>query len=283
LVILPDSIHLTQNVQHVLDLKSNEKLDFDLACDLNIIDLNQRKYLDTRTNKHMSLFEALSKNYIKMREEIATNYQDYDFNSSKSGSQMKINDNYKINNALSLSNISTVFNPNTGEQIDLNNALKLGLFDAKKLAYVIDATTTSSALNSNRLIDLEEAVDKGLVILRNNTFDENYKFLRIIGIINPATKKEMNLSDAIEHGFLDYVESEFHDPLTGRTLTLLDAYDKGYLKIVESSPNNILNLPNNNNNNNNSKNNNQELEKESKVENSNLKGKFTFSYFLDRT
>ncbi len=76
IVILPDSLILKQNVKYVIDLKSNLHLDYEVACDLNIIDVASRTYLDTITNKKLNLFEALKKNYIVMREELYTNYED---------------------------------------------------------------------------------------------------------------------------------------------------------------------------------------------------------------
>lgn len=66
MIILPDSIStsLGHNVKYVLDLANDRKVTLDEACQLGIVNLKQRRYQDTRGNKTLSLFEALSKNYI---------------------------------------------------------------------------------------------------------------------------------------------------------------------------------------------------------------------------
>lgn len=82
-------------------------------------------------------------------------------------------------------------------------------------------------------MSLEDAVDRGLVVLRQDKYqnkaNEGYQFLNITGIVNPMTRQQMTLNEAIESGLLDHAECEFHDPSCGKTLTLLEAYDRGYL------------------------------------------------------
>lgn len=129
-----------------------------------------------------------------------------------------------------LDDIETVFNPRTGEQISLNDAIKLGLYDRRSSKYV--------DFISRRKMSIEEAAEKGMIVLKPDVNSEDYQFLHINGIINPLTKEKMELSEAIESGILDYVECEIHDPETGQTLTLLEAYDKGFLiTSVRNHPN----------------------------------------------
>ena len=64
-------------------------------------------------------------------------------------------------------------------------------------------------------LTLEEAVKKGLAVPKQEKFqseiNEGFQFLHIKGIINPITRQEMPLNEAISSGFLDYTECEFHD------------------------------------------------------------------------
>ncbi len=82
-------------------------------------------------------------------------------------------------------------------------------------------------------LTLEEAVKKGLAVPKQEKFqseiNEGFQFLHIKGIINPITRQEMPLNEAISSGFLDYTECEFHDPNSAKPLTLLEAYDRGLL------------------------------------------------------
>jgi hypothetical protein len=183
LVILPDSVaNLTQNVQSVLDLATNRRVDFELACRTGLIDLRSRRFVDSRGNKSrtLSLFDALGKNYIVMRDELANNYADA--NEESDGE----NDDEGSKTRLTLKDIASVFDPNTGEQCSLEYALQIGLFDAKRLVYIDDTVARSGGVRVDktpafRTVPLEEAADKGLVLLKQATGanHNNYKFLRI--------------------------------------------------------------------------------------------------------
>jgi hypothetical protein len=190
LVILPDSVaNLTQNVQSVLDLATNTRVDFEMACRMGIIDLKNRKFIDSRGNRHrsLSLFEALGKNYIVMRDELVNNYADE--NDEESGDDEDQNrpsgSNKSRKTALTLEDIASVFNPNTGEQCSLEHAIQIGLFDARRLVYIDDTAgkTSGGRAAKFRTVELEEAADKGLVLLKQTTSAginrNNYKFLRI--------------------------------------------------------------------------------------------------------
>lgn len=112
-VILPDSLVLTQNVEYVVDLSTGNKFDFDAACDIGLIDVNSKKYFDTRKNKPLTLFEALEKNYIVMKDELGTNYDEDDVGAYG-------------NARLTKQDLKTLFNPKTGNQIPVQKATELG-------------------------------------------------------------------------------------------------------------------------------------------------------------
>lgn len=206
---------------------------------VGIIDVFNRLYVDTRSNKKINLFEALGKFHIVMKEEMYNNYDEYTTKESKasnnspttsSSSHMatstprlapKQAGNKPFTRNATPDDIETVFNPRTGEQISLNDAIKLGLYDRRSSKYV--------DFISRRKMSIEEAAEKGMIVLKPDVNSEDYQFLHINGIINPLTREKMELSEAIESGILDYVECEIHDPETGQTLTLLEAYDKGFL------------------------------------------------------
>ncbi len=212
IVILPDSHLKTQNVKYVLDLKTGDRLTLDEACNKGIIDVFSRVYIDTRNGRKINLFEALGKFYIVMKEELYTNYSDIEDASENNQNCFK---------KLDQSDILTVFNPKTGEQVNVDKAISLGLYD-KVLNKYVD-------FNSRRKISLEEAAEKGMVVLKINKEVDGYQFLYINGVINPVNNEKMQLTEAIDSGILDYVECEIHDPQSGQTLSLLEAYDKGLL------------------------------------------------------
>jgi hypothetical protein len=226
IIILPDSVALTQNVKYVVDLKTGNSVSFDVACQSGIIDVKKKLFCDTRSNTTMTLFEALNKNYIVMKEQLDKNYEDEE-NEQMNGVTRDVNGSISngTKNALTIAEISKVFDPSTGEQIAVDRAIQLGLLDRRTNSYV--------DMYTRRFLSLEEAVDKGMAVLKPDSLfnkeDAEFEFLNIIGIYNPLTGVEMPLNEAIEAGFIDYTECEFHDPKSGKTLTLLDAYDKGLL------------------------------------------------------
>lgn len=260
---------LTQLVKKVILINSEYNQIFfyyntNIIILLGIIDVFNRLFLDTRTNKKISLFEALGKYYIVMKAELYNNYEDnqienLDLKPDKNLLQDNIKKWEKSEIHLTESfeqdpkqnEIISVFDPRTGEQIQLNKAIEMGLFDASTNKYI--------DIDSNYSMQLEEAVQKGMVVLKPECIknSEDYQFLHINGILNPLTKKEMQLNEAIQSGILNYVECEVNDPESGQTLTLLEAYEKGILLtstkntctpksslIIETSTSNLLDTPN---------------------------------------
>ncbi|RNA44606.1 microtubule-actin cross-linking factor 1-like isoform X4 [Brachionus plicatilis] len=219
LIIMPDSLTFEQHVLYALDLSTGNKFDFEAACQIGLIDVKNRTFFDTKLNKSISLFEALAKNYIVMRDELNTNYD-----------QSQIDDH---SNSVSYLDLKSMFDPSSGVQITLRQALDLGILSKDKQFYV--------DLYNGKKMCLHEAVEKGLAMLKpervEHKVDEGYQYLVINGVLDPVQNKEMSLAEAINCGLLDYAESEFHDPLTGQTMSLLDAYDKGYLKTTITDSN----------------------------------------------
>jgi hypothetical protein len=153
LVILPDSLFLTQKVKYVIDLKTGKRLDFDHACQCGIVDVFNRIYLDTRSNEKMSLFEALGKYYIVMKDDEsddkAPNIYPKEVN-VESVHKTTLNQSKK---KLGENDIVTLFNPHTGEQIGMNEAKQIGVYNPKTNQYI--------DTYKNRAMSLEDAVDKG--------------------------------------------------------------------------------------------------------------------------
>lgn len=225
LVIMPDSLIFEQNVKYVLDLNTGNKFDFEAACEIGLIDVKNRTFFNTKLNKSISLFEALAKNYIVMKDELYTNYNQSEIDEE--------NDNDDQSNTISYLDLRSMFDPSSGIQISVKQALELGILSKDKQFYV--------DLYSRKKMSLYEAVEKGLALLKpekiKHKVNEGYQYLIINGVFDPIQNKEMSLAEAINSGFLDYSECEFHDPLTGQTMSLLDAYDKGYLKTRISDSN----------------------------------------------
>jgi len=234
LVILPESLILKQNVKYVIDLKSNLRLDYEVACDMGIIDVNTKLYLDTNSGIKLNLFEALKKNYIVMKEELYSNYEDILYDNIDETNLFNKSSTTTYNS----NDIVTVFNPVSGEQIPISKAVELGLYDNRTNNYI-------DRYHTRKVINIKDAAEKGMAVLKSDKLakqiNEGYQFLHINGIINPITKQEMKLNEAIESGLLDYTEGEFHNPDSGQTLTLLEAYDKGYL--ITSTKNYIPQTP----------------------------------------
>jgi hypothetical protein len=198
--------------------------------------VRNKRFVDTRDKSTLTLFEALTQNYIIMKDELNDNYQDDPFDKKKKADKRK-------NGIVTHHDILSMFNPMTGVQISVAKAIDAGIYDRRLNVYI--------DLISKRIIGLAEAIEKGLVVLKpssnagnkENNFrvadteedEEEYEQLTIKAIRNPVSGLEMPLNEAIAAGFLDYAECEFHDPVSGKTFTLLDAYDKGYL-ITTSKP-----------------------------------------------
>jgi hypothetical protein len=57
------------------------------------------------------------------------------------------------------------------------------------------------------VINIKDAAEKGMAVLKSDKLakqiNEGYQFSHINGIINPITKQEMKLNEAIESGLLN--------------------------------------------------------------------------------
>jgi hypothetical protein len=206
LVILPDSECLVKDIHRVMDLKSGSFVDYRTAVDRGIVDVKKRTLIDTKTNKKMSLFEALSDNLIKLR------------------------DGHR--NGLTMADVKTVFDPACGEQISKRSAIENGLLNTRLNMYVEQKTM--------RLIPLKDAYEKGILVVEppeSETSDsEDEEVLRIQGVYDPQTGKATSLKDAIDDGVLDYTECAFNVKATGEKLSLQNAYERGYLITAEQKP-----------------------------------------------
>jgi hypothetical protein len=118
LIILPDSPKLITEVKYVIDLENNEKIDFDEACHRGIVDTKNRLFLNTLNNQTMPLFEALRLKYIRMRDDLVTNYGEESIENTSDSENDDADDD--DDNNLSHRHLLTVFDPKIGQQIPIN-------------------------------------------------------------------------------------------------------------------------------------------------------------------
>ena len=204
-IILPDSDYLVKNIKSVKDIKDEKELSIGVACKRGIIDIRSKLFLNTQTNKQITLFEALHKGFITLRTDEDDNEE----------VEVTVND------------IRSVYDPSTARNIKIDEAIDIGLVN-KFLNLYIEPKT-------QRAMKLNEAVNKGLAFLNEDNEDD--QVMTIIGVRDPLNKNNIiELKEAFDRNIIDYAEATFKIPHLNQTIPMSEAFDRGYL-ITESNKN----------------------------------------------
>ena len=140
--------------------------------------------------------------------------------------------------------IHTVLDPVTGRKLSASQAIDRGLLNLTSGIYSHPAT--------GEKLTIPEAVDRGFVeadtsstitqptVLKPTSvqIDAGSKTFTVRSVLDPRTKEEMSVTEAVSKGILDQSMCKYLDTHTGQTIPLRDAAHKGLVLMeeVERSP-----------------------------------------------
>ena len=132
---------------------------------------------------------------------------------------------------------SAIFDPSSGQQLNLAKATAIGVLDARN-GNVVNVHTGET-------ISLKEAVELGKMAMQvqqgvslNEAVSSDMYDPKTNTVTDPSTKKTMSLEDAIASGVID-PESYIKDPATGDNLSLLEAVEEGVLNLQTGQVQNL--------------------------------------------
>ena len=132
--------------------------------------------------------------------------------------------------------------PDTNTMVSVGCAIEKGIIDQANGLYIgMDETDQPLSLS------ISEAVKKGLVkvetssVLTKDMKSTGPKYIQvtktftIIGVIDPDTRQEINVSEAISRGIIDQSKGQYVKPATGEAMLLVEAISEGLIIAEVSS------------------------------------------------
>ncbi|KAK2164152.1 hypothetical protein LSH36_68g10066 [Paralvinella palmiformis] len=212
------------------DPATGEKITLAEAIQRDIIDLDSGQVFNTKTGTAIPLTVAMREEALDLGDAITKGLYEQDNNTVV---DPKTNEEITLRDAIEKGVIRTdslLDDPATGQKITLDEAVSQGLLDLS--TGLLFNSQTGEALpisdqfikgkslkirvDSLPMLTLDQAIRDGLYNEENTT------------IINPLTREEMKLDEAIEKGVLDAM-SRVKEPNTGEMLTLEDAIESGVI------------------------------------------------------
>ena len=196
--LAPKGTHLSESA--ILNPKTGRKVNLTEAIDAGVLDLKSGTIVDKRTNRQMTLREAVSNRYIS-------------------------NDLYK-----QLTSSCGIADPYSGEDCTLLQAIQKDLFNPEN--------NTVKDTTSGKSVGLDQAVSNGLLsrVDADNIRGEGTTVTYITqsqAVFNDedlkSSTQRLGLGDVIERGWYVPQTGKIVDPITGKEMTILDACDKGLI------------------------------------------------------
>jgi dystonin len=205
-------------VRTVLDPRTGEELEPDVARKRRLLDMDRGIYIHPMTSNTMSLQEAIDAGYIR-----AETKEDEEVTLTKA---LKETRSFTITGCI---------DPETNLPIDVATALHKGIIDQANAQYV-----GSDARGKELRIPISEAIRKQLVIAQTTTMAEDIapssdgpryiqetKKLSIKSVVDPYTNREIPVSEALKQGLIDQSKGLYINKASGTTMLITDAIQKG--------------------------------------------------------
>jgi len=192
-------------VVSVVDPETGMVIDGEEARRRGVLDAENRTYRNVRTGEMLTLEDAISRGLVTV---------------SASGS-LQDTKSYRI--------IAAV-DPNLKTRIDINTALQRGIIDQANGLYV----GKDDAGNKLEML-ISEAIKCGLVftdtcgteaVTDGSRFIHKTKTFSVQSVIDPATGKEISVTEAIQLGIVDQNKGLYKDVTTGETMPITEAVNR---------------------------------------------------------
>lgn len=209
-VLKPTSFHMelgqkAYTVKTVLDPWTKEEITVTEAVSRGILDQSMCKYLDRKTGQTLTMREAAQKGLVIV-EEIKDIPHVMDVSK----------ESYTVH---------SIADPLTGKEYSLKKAVNKGLFDPNR-GLVLNRLT-------GKMISLDDAVKQGLATVEQNhgiTDQEIVKGIIVEKVKDPATGKDLNISEAKRRGILDSDSGHYVDHKTHTRMSVEDAWKQELIK-----------------------------------------------------
>lgn len=221
-------------VQSVYDPVAKEDIPLNSAIDRNIIHLEDGTFENPVTGEKIPISEAIFEGLVsgKVTDKLTTVEE-----MTKSGLTTEV----AFSERKSLQ-ITSVTDTSTGRSVSLSEAVKRGIIDEEG-KYFHDGKT-------GNVVALSDAIQQGLVsamtLESHRDIEEKYQrshesvltqssSFKIHAVVDPASNREIPVSQAIEKGVLDVSAGTLANTRTGEAMSLGDALKQGLLKGAEES------------------------------------------------
>lgn len=210
------------DISEVLDYTTGEKLTLDEAIEKNLVDKSGCFYIDPRDGSSLTLYEAWQKGYIKLKSDDLFAFK----------SKM----------------ITSVLDPNTGEEIPISDAVRHQIVDKVGGKYW--------NMKTNTYMDLDFAISKGLVLVEaadkalnklsrveiDDPFESEAKVFVISSVRIPGSEEELDPVEAERRGYINKVQGIYMYPLTGEKISIKDAIKRNFViaSVVEDPDYDVL-------------------------------------------
>lgn len=214
--VLPGSGKFTSDtrkvtVQSVIDTRTGEEIDTAEAMKRGLLDLDRGVYVNLKMRETMSIQEAVDRGFLKEQ-------------GSKPRRQAK---SYTVTGAI---------DPETNTMVSVGCAIEKGIIDQANGQY-IDIDERGQPLP----VSISEAIKQGLVKAEPSSvsttdvkttgpkYIQVTKTFTILGVIDPVSRDEIPVSEAITRGIIDQSKGQYMNTSTGETMLLVEAISQGLI------------------------------------------------------
>ena len=202
-------------ISGVIDPKTGHKLSMAQALARGIINRDTGMYTNPDTGESISIAEAIARGLITVdyADKLTNGSLLHNGDAAAAGMLNELETKSYA--------ISGVIDPRTGEMISVAEAVAAGMLDpvtgeftnpvtGEKMS-LLDAVRAGYLLaDPSLLADLDPADDQSFTSV---SFEEVK--LKVAGVVDPRTGREISLQDAIEAGIIDPQQGTYRNPVTG--------------------------------------------------------------------
>ena len=189
----------------VKDPRTGQFISLEKAADEGILDLHDKMFKDPTTGEEMTINDAIDRGLIKTGKPVVYAIK---------GEPIQYGDLV----------VSSVTDPNTGEEISPAVAIAKGILDRE--------LTTFHNPTTGETIDINQAIEHGMVRARKLSEHEPGRpdsNIEIESVTDPRTGERISKEEAVKRGLLQPDYSAFYNPLTKKTVPVAEAIAHGLL------------------------------------------------------
>lgn len=205
-------------IRSVKDSSTGEMVSPEEAVKRGILDTVKGLYFDSRTDRMMFLHEAYEAGLIEAVESIQQ--------------AAHLGQAATVTLERQSFNIVAVIDPRTGEELTVAEAVNRHLLDAAHDQFV--------DLRSNTVMSVEEAVRRGYIIVDYDTTGpapapgpaavvHDIQSYRIKSVIDPQTREEIPIDDAVRHKIIDKANRMYWNMKTDEMIPIDEAVRRGFI------------------------------------------------------